>query len=82
MALIVELTRREVEVMRLVTCGKSNRQIAEDLCIAPGTVKNHITNILHKMGVTDRTQAVVQALQRGWVKLLDVPPIESNGGSE
>ena len=59
------LTRRESEVLELVKQGKSNRQIAEELTISPGTAKNHVEHIIGKLGVSDRTQAVVKALELG-----------------
>lgn len=63
------LSDREMEVLTLVVDGKSNKEIAAVLGISHQTVKNHITSILRKFGVEDRTQAVVYALKRGWVKL-------------
>lgn len=63
------LSDREMEVLELVVEGKSNKEIATQLGISHQTVKNHITSILRKFGVEDRTQAVVYALKRGWVKL-------------
>ena len=63
------LSEREMEVLNLVVEGKSNKEIASLLGISHQTVKNHITSILRKFGVEDRTQAVVYALKRGWVKL-------------
>ena len=54
------LSEREREVLQLVTNGASNKEIATKLFIAPGTVKNHITNILDKLGVRDRTQAALK----------------------
>ncbi len=63
------LSDREMEVLELVVQGKSNKEIAALLGISHQTVKNHITSILRKFGVEDRTQAVVYALKRGWVKL-------------
>jgi DNA-binding NarL/FixJ family response regulator len=59
------LTPRELEVLGLVQLGRSNREIAEVLFISRGTVKRHIENIMAKLGVSDRTQAVVRALQLG-----------------
>jgi len=59
------LTPRELEVLGLVQRGRSNREVAEDLFISRGTVKRHIENIMAKLGVSDRTQAVVKALQLG-----------------
>jgi DNA-binding NarL/FixJ family response regulator len=65
------LSEREMEVLSCVVRGKSNKEIAALLGISHQTVKNHVTSILRKFGVEDRTQAVVYALKRGWVKLYD-----------
>jgi DNA-binding NarL/FixJ family response regulator len=61
------LTEREIEVLRLMTGGFSNREIADSLGVAEGTAKNHISNILAKLGVRDRTRAVLKALELGLV---------------
>jgi len=63
------LSQREMEILRLVVKGMSNKEIAYNLGISHQTVKNHITAILSKLGVADRTQAAVYALRRGWVPL-------------
>ena len=63
------LSEREMEVLNCVVGGMSNKEIAALLGISHQTVKNHITSILRKFNVEDRTQAVVYALKRGWVKL-------------
>ncbi|MBM4760880.1 response regulator [Bacillus sp. B15-48] len=63
------LTRRECEVLQLLTDGKSNRGIGEALYISEKTVKNHVSNILQKMNVNDRTQAVVVAIKNGWAEV-------------
>lgn len=63
------LSDREMEVLSCVVRGMSNKEIAGLLGISHQTVKNHVTSILRKFGVEDRTQAVVYALKRGWVKL-------------
>lgn len=63
------LTRREMEVLKLMAEGRSNRAIGEHLFISEKTVKNHVSSILQKMDVQDRTQAVVKAIKSGWVKL-------------
>ena len=62
------LTSREVEVLRMMTGGHSNREIAEALHVAEGTIKNHVSNILSKMGVRDRTRAVLKALEQGYIR--------------
>lgn len=59
------LTEREVEVLRLMTGGYNNREIADGLGVAEGTVKNHISSILSKLGVRDRTRAVLKGLEMG-----------------
>ena len=61
------LSEREREVLRLLALGLSNREIGTRLSLAEGTVKNHVTNILQKMGVRDRTQASVRARELGLV---------------
>jgi len=63
------LTEREVEVLRLMARGKSNKAIGGELFIGEGTVKFHVNNILGKLGAEDRTQAVTIALQRGIIHL-------------
>jgi two-component system response regulator DegU len=63
------LTRREAEVLRLMAEGKSNKMIAEYLFISEKTVKNHVSSVLQKMEVDDRTQAVINAIKMGWVRL-------------
>jgi DNA-binding NarL/FixJ family response regulator len=71
------LSGREMEVLAYVTQGLSNKEIASLLGISHQTVKNHVTAILRKMGVEDRTQAAIYALRRGWVRLHP-----QNSGSE
>jgi DNA-binding NarL/FixJ family response regulator len=61
------LTEREIEVLRLMTGGYSNREIARALNLAEGTVKNHVSSILSKFGVRDRTRAVLQAVRAGYL---------------
>jgi DNA-binding NarL/FixJ family response regulator len=61
------LTLRETEILRLMTGGYSNREIASALQLSEGTVKNHVSNILGKLGVRDRTRAVLKAIERGYI---------------
>ncbi|CAN5271537.1 MAG: response regulator transcription factor [Actinomycetota bacterium] len=63
------LTPRELEVLGLMKLGRTNRQIAGDLVISLGTAKNHVEHIISKLGVSDRTRAVVQALELGLIDL-------------
>ncbi len=71
------LSDREMEVLSWVVKGNSNKEIASRLGISQQTVKNHVTSILRKFGVEDRTQAVVLALKQGWVSLNETnPPTE------
>lgn len=60
-----EITAREVEVLRLIAMGASNREIAQRLIISEGTVKNHISNMLNRLGLRDRTQAAIYAREHG-----------------
>lgn len=64
-SLYEELTPRELEVLRLLAARATNRQIAEALCITEGTVKNHVSNILGKLGVSNRAQAARHARELG-----------------
>jgi two-component system NarL family response regulator len=64
-----ELTGRELEVLRLIVAGRSNKEIGQRLSITEGTVKAHVNNILSKLGVHDRTHAATEALRRGLVHL-------------
>lgn len=63
------LTPRELDVLQLIVAGKSNKEIGAALNIAEGTVKIHVNGLLGKLGVSDRTQAVTEALRRGIVHL-------------
>ena len=64
-ALVLPLSPREREILALLGTGASNKEIADRLCLAEGTVKNHVTNILTKLDVRDRTQAALRARQLG-----------------
>ncbi len=65
------LSSREVEILDYIARGNSNKEIAKSLKISDQTVKNHITSILKKLSVNDRTAAVVHALKHGWIKMHD-----------
>ncbi len=65
------LSSREVEILDYIARGNSNKEIAKSLKISDQTVKNHITSILKKLSVNDRTAAVVHALRHGWIKMGD-----------
>ena len=66
-ALPVALTERELQVLQALTHGLSNREIAESLVITEGTVKNHVSSLIDKLGVRDRTQAVLKAQELGLI---------------
>lgn len=61
------LTDRELQVLQLLADGCNNQEIADELSLSQHTIKTHVGNILHKLSVDDRTQAVVKALREGWV---------------
>lgn len=75
-ASLMPLSPREMEILEYITRGASNKEIAHALGISRQTVKNHMSNILRKLSVNDRTQAAVVALRRGWIRLQDTkePP--------
>jgi DNA-binding NarL/FixJ family response regulator len=64
-----ELTQREIDVLRLIAGGNSNKQIADRLSVGEATIKSHVTNILSKLGANDRSHAVTIGLKRGIVEL-------------
>lgn len=70
------LTDRELEILRKVSDGMTNAEIGYALGISAQTVKNHVTSILRKLAVNDRTQAVVTAFRRGWLSIGEEPPAE------
>jgi len=63
----VNLTRREVKILKLVASGNTNKQIANKLFVSEKTVKNHLNHIYRKLGVKNRAQAVVEALERNYI---------------
>jgi two-component system NarL family response regulator len=67
-----DLTRREMDVLRLIVSGHSNREIAQELNTTEGTIKSYVNALLGKLGVRDRTQAATAAIRRGLVKLDEV----------
>jgi DNA-binding NarL/FixJ family response regulator len=71
-SLLVPLSPREMEILQYIAQGRSNKEIAYDLGISRQTVKNHMTSILRKLAVNDRTQAAIYALRRGWIRLQDI----------
>jgi DNA-binding NarL/FixJ family response regulator len=76
--LVEPLTSREFDVLRLLVSGQTNPQIAAMLGIGRGTVKSHVQRIIAKLGVTDRTQAAVRAVQLGLIGLEEPPTEQSN----
>jgi RNA polymerase sigma factor (sigma-70 family) len=71
-SLLTPLSPREMEILQHIAQGKSNKEVAHELGISRQTVKNHMTNILRKLAVNDRTQAAIYALRRGWIRLQDI----------
>ena len=71
------LTPREREVLQQAARGLSNRQIGQELDIAEQTVKNHLSSAMRKLGLHDRTHAVVMALGEGWISIPVGPPTPS-----
>ncbi|RME74890.1 MAG: DNA-binding response regulator [Chloroflexi bacterium] len=65
------LSPREMEILQHIAKGKSNKEVAYELGISRQTVKNHMTSILRKLAVNDRTQAALYAVKRGWIRLYD-----------
>ncbi len=63
------LTDRELEILRLIVLGRCNKEIAAELDIAANTVRNHLSNLMQKLGVRDRTEAATIAIQRGIIRL-------------
>jgi two-component system NarL family response regulator len=63
-----QLTDRELDILRLIVLGRCNKEIAAELKIAANTVRNHLSNLMQKLGVRDRTEAATMAIQRGMIR--------------
>jgi DNA-binding NarL/FixJ family response regulator len=72
------LSDREAEILKAIARGMTNRDVAEALGISEQTVKNHVTSILRKLAVNDRTQAVLYALKKSWISISSEPPRRRN----
>ncbi|MBN1189983.1 MAG: response regulator transcription factor [Dehalococcoidales bacterium] len=68
----IELSEREKEILKLAAQGKTNKDIADDLCISIRTVQGHINSIFHKLGVGSRTEAIFQSVKKGWLSFEDL----------
>ena len=66
------LSPRELEILRSVAEGQRNREIAARLGLSEQTIKNHLTSILHKLGVPNRTEAVLYSVRQGWLSFADL----------
>lgn len=81
-SLFSPLSEREIEVLEKIAGGSSNKEIADALGISTQTVKNHISSILRKLSLNDRTQAVIYALRRGWIETpapnIPLPPFRAD----
>jgi NarL family two-component system response regulator LiaR len=75
------LTEREIEVLRLIAKGQSNREISADLTISEATVRTHVSNILSKLNLCSRTQAALYALKEGLASLNEAEPTATTGSS-
>jgi NarL family two-component system response regulator LiaR len=71
------LSEREMDVLRLIAQGCSNRAIADKLVISEVTVRTHVSNILSKLHLASRTQAALYALRAGLASLEDIPPVQA-----
>jgi DNA-binding NarL/FixJ family response regulator len=74
--IVSPLSPREMEILQQIAMGRSNKEIAYHLGISRQTVKNHMTSILRKLAVEDRTQAALHAVRRGWIYLHETRPWE------
>ena len=68
------LSPREVQILDNIAQGRTNKEVAYALAISEQTVKNHMSSILRKLSVNDRTQAVVYAIRQGWIKTPELGP--------
>ena len=68
-SIFAPLSPREVQILEVIMSGSTNKQIAHELSISEQTVKNHVSSILRKLSVNDRTQAVVHAIRKGWIEM-------------
>ena len=68
-SIFAPLSPREVQILEVIMSGSTNKQIAHELSISEQTVKNHVSSILRKLSVNDRTQAVVYAIRKGWIEM-------------
>jgi len=71
------LTPRETEILAYIARGYMNKQIAYELGLSEHTIKNHLSSIMHKLAVNDRTQAVVLAINNGWIASPEIEPAKS-----
>ena len=71
------LTPRETEILAYIARGYMNKQVAHELGLSEHTIKNHLSSIMHKLDVNDRTQAVVLAINNGWIISPEIEPAES-----
>jgi DNA-binding NarL/FixJ family response regulator len=83
----IPLTPRELDILRHVASGLKNREVGELLEVSEQTIKNHLSSILHKLGVPNRTHAVTFAVRQGWLRLEDAdleaaPPPLDGGPTE
>ena len=76
------LSKRELDILRLVATGASNKEIAQQLVISPNTVKVHLRNIFAKIGVASRTEATLYALKIGLISGLPVNPVQEDSSEE
>jgi len=73
--IVTHLTSREAQILNFIAGGNSNKQIAHTLEISEQTIKNHVSNILHKLNASDRAHAVVLAIRYGWISTDETQPV-------